>query len=88
MTQFLYFFEELASGHECEFAQFVMRKDVQVVHDGLDEFLTGIGVAVLGDRQLDEVTFAPIELIAVEVVELATLEAFAVPDLEHGMVAE
>ena len=66
-----------------------MREAVEVVDDGLNEFLARVGVMVLAAfLQENKVVAGPIELVAVEMVQLVTLGTWAVPDLVHGVVAK
>ena len=81
--------EELIIGHEGELAELLMGEAVEILHDGLDEFLAGISIGVLDlFSELDEVVLTPIELISVEVVNLALRVTRTVPDLPGCMMAE
>jgi hypothetical protein len=66
-----------------------MREAVKVVDDRLDEFLPGVCVHVFAAfLQENKIVVRPVELVAVEMVELVTLGTLAVPDFVHGVVAE
>jgi hypothetical protein len=82
------FGKEVVAGEQGEVAQIGMREAVEVVDDGLDELLARVGVKVLAAfLQENEVVGRPVELVAVEMMELVALGARAVPDLVHGVVA-
>ncbi len=82
------FGEEVVAGEEGEVAQVGMREAVEVVDDRLDELLAGIGVPMHASFLYEqEVVGRPVELVAVEMMELVALRARAVPDLVHGKVA-
>jgi len=87
--QGLNFGEEVVAREQGEVTQVGMRKAVKVVNGGLDEFLARVCVSVFAAFLHEkEVVDRPVELVAVEVVQLVFLRARAVPDFVHGVVAE
>ena len=81
--------EELVVRHESELAEACMGELVQVTDGGGDEALPRVGVRMFNfGFEFDKIVLAPVELISVEMMNVALWITRSVPDLVHGMMAK